>query len=94
MQDSICGQSDNLSSSEDSFCLQLQLQSTQVQTKIPALQHLITNLAYKLKPHHKKTQYLSVKIRTLVQMLTSSPLVCISWFLLNQIVQSFLLAAN
>ena len=47
-----------MSSSKDSFCLQLKVQSTQVETKIPAPQHLITNLAYKLKPKHKKTQYL------------------------------------
>ena len=52
--DSICGQSDE-SSSDDSFCLQVKLKSTQVETKMPAPQHLITNLAYKLKPY-KKTQ--------------------------------------
>ena len=45
MQDSICGQSEDLSSSDDSFCLQLQLQSTQVETNIPAPRNLITNLA-------------------------------------------------
>ena len=64
MQDSICGQSEDLSSSDDSFCLQLQLASTQVETKIPASQHLITNLAYKLKPNHKKTQYLRARLDT------------------------------
>ena len=45
MQDSICGQSEE-SSNEDSFCLQVQLKSTQAESKIPAPQHLITNLAY------------------------------------------------
>ena len=64
MQDSICSQSEDLSSSEDSFCLQVQLQNTQVETKTPAPQHLITNLAYKLKPHHKKTQYLRARLDT------------------------------
>ena len=37
--------------------------STQVETTIPAPQHLITNLAYKLKPH-KKTQYLKTRLDT------------------------------
>ena len=60
MQDSIRIQSEE-SSSNDSFCLQVHLQSTQVEAKIPASQHLITNLPYKLKPH-KKTQYLRARL--------------------------------
>ena len=32
--------------------------------KIPAPQHLITNLVYKLKPNHKKTQYLRARLDT------------------------------
>ena len=63
MQDSICGQSKE-SSSDHSFCLQVQLQSTQVETKFPEPQYLITNLAYKLKSHHKKTQYLRARLDT------------------------------
>ena len=63
-QNSICRQSEDLSSSDDSLCLQLQLQSIQVETKIPAPQHLITNLAYKLKPNHKKIQYLRARLGT------------------------------
>ena len=51
------------SSSEDSFCLLGQLKSIKVETKIPEPQHLITNLAYKLKPH-KKTQYLRARLDT------------------------------
>ena len=62
-QGSICSQLEG-SSSDDSFCLQLQLNPTQVETKISALQHFITNLAYKLKPNHKKTQYLRARIDT------------------------------
>ena len=62
MQDSICGKSED-SSSNDSFCLQMQVKSTQAETKLPAPQHLITNLAFKLKPH-KKTQYLRARIDT------------------------------
>ena len=68
MQDSICGQSEDLSSSNDSFCLQLQLQSIQVETKIPAPQHLITNVAYKLKANYKKTQYLRARLDTCVDV--------------------------
>ena len=36
MQDSICCQSEDLSSSKDSLCLQLKVKSTQVEIKIPA----------------------------------------------------------
>ena len=64
MQDSIYDQSEDLSSSKDSFCLQVQLKFTHIETKIPAPQHLITNLAYKLKPYHKKTQYLRPRLDT------------------------------
>ena len=59
-QDELYGQSEE-SSSNDSFCLQINLKSMQVET--PAPQHLITNLAYKLKPH-KKTQYLRARLET------------------------------
>ena len=62
MQDAICNHLE-LSSSDDSFCLQVHLQSTQVETKIPVPQHLITNLAFKLKPH-TKTQYLRARLDT------------------------------
>ena len=61
-QNFICGQVEE-SSSDDPFYLQVQLQSTQVETKIPAPQHLITYLAYKLKPH-KKTHYLRASLDT------------------------------
>ena len=60
MQNELCRQSDE-SSSDDSFCLQVKFKSTQAET--PAPQHLITNLAYKLK-HHKKTQYLRARLDT------------------------------
>ena len=63
LQDSICDQSEDLLSSEDSFCVQLQLKSTQGETKLPAPQHLITNLANKLH-YHMKTQYLRARIDT------------------------------
>ena len=63
MQDSLCGQSEDNTSSDESFCLQMQVKSTQAETKLPVPKHLITNLAYKLKPH-KKTQYLRERIDT------------------------------
>ena len=55
---SICGHS-NESSSSESFCLQLQVQSNQVECKkIPNPVHLITNIAYRLKLHHNRNMYL------------------------------------
>ena len=64
-QDSLCGQSDtSLSSSDDSFCLQMEVKSTQAETKVPAPHHLVTNVAYKLRPHQKKIKYLRVRIDT------------------------------
>ena len=43
-QGSLCHQSAaHLSSSNDSFCLQMQVKSTQAETKLPSPQHLITN---------------------------------------------------
>ena len=50
-QGPLCDQSDaNLSSRDDSFCLQMQVKSTQAEIKLPAPQHQVTNLAYKLNP--------------------------------------------
>ena len=59
-KDSLCCQYEDYTSSDESFCLQMQVKSTQAETKLPVLQHIITNLAYKLKPH-KKTQYLRAR---------------------------------
>ena len=64
VQGPLCDQLDaSLSSSDDSFCLQMQVKSTQAETKLPAPQHLVTNWAYKLKPH-RKTQYLRARLDT------------------------------
>ena len=52
MKDSLCSQSED-SSSNNSFCLQMQVKSAQAEAKLPAPQHLATNLAYKLKLHQK-----------------------------------------
>ena len=61
MQDSMCGQSEDFSSSDESLCLQMKIKSNQAET--PA-KYLITNLAYKLKPNLKETQYLWTRIDT------------------------------
>ena len=55
----------DLSSSNDSFCLQVRIQHTKADCKkIPTPSHLITNLAYKLRPHHTRNQYLRVRLDT------------------------------
>ena len=47
---------------EDSFCLQVKIKHTQVdKQKIPRPLHLITNLAYRLKPHHTWNLYLRAR---------------------------------
>ena len=47
------------SSSDESFCLQLHVQSNHAEGKqIPNPVHLITNLAYCLKLHHTRSMYL------------------------------------
>ena len=63
-EDSICGKSADLNSSDESFCLQVKIQCTQANTKIPTPHHLITNLASGLKPHHKRNQYLRARLDT------------------------------
>ena len=63
-EDFICSQSGDLTSSDESFCLQVKIQCTQANTKIPTPHHLITNLAYRLKPHHKRNQYLRARLDT------------------------------
>ena len=56
---SICSHSEDCSSSDESFSLQVKLQQSQAECKqIPTPSHLITNLPYKLKPHHTRNQYL------------------------------------
>ena len=63
-QDSLSRQSEGYLSEEDSFCLQLQVQSTQDETSFIASQHLVTNLQYKLTPHKKRTKFLRSRIDT------------------------------
>ena len=63
-EDSICGQSGDLPSRDDSICLQVKIQYTQASSKIPTPNHLITNLANRLKPHHKRNQYSRARLDT------------------------------
>ena len=56
--------SEDYLSEEDSFCLQLQVQSTQTKTNCLAPQCLVTNLEYNLKPHEKRTKFLRARIDT------------------------------
>ena len=60
-EDSLCSQSGDLTSSNESFCLQVKIQCTQASSKIPTPHHLITNLTYRLKLHHKRNQYLRAR---------------------------------
>ena len=61
---SICSHSDELSSDE-SFCLWLQVKHNQVQgKKIPIPVHLVTNIAYRLKLHHNRNMYLWARLDT------------------------------
>ena len=69
MQDeSICGQSEDFTSSDDSFCVHMRIQCIQAESKFPKTCHLITNLAYKLKPHHKQKLVPDSKTIILAQM--------------------------
>ena len=63
-EDSICSQLDYLTSGNESFCLQVQIQHTQANSKVPTPHHLTTNLAYRLKPHRKRNQYLKARLDT------------------------------
>ena len=53
------------SSNNESFCLQVKIQQSQAECKkIPTPSHLITNLAYKLKPHQTRNQNLRARLDT------------------------------
>ena len=47
------------------FCLQVKVKCTQANLqRIPRPTHLITNLAYRLKPHHTRNVYLRARLHT------------------------------
>ena len=53
------------STSEDSFCLQVKMKCKQdKEQKVPRPTHLITNLAYRLKPDHTRNLYLRARLDT------------------------------
>ena len=55
----------DISSSEDSFCLQVRIwKQHNKKQQIPKLTHLITNIAYQLKQHDTRNQYLRARIDT------------------------------
>ena len=57
--------SSDVSSSEDSFCLQVKVNKQNKKTeKLPNTTHLLTNIAYRLKLHHTRNQYLRARIDT------------------------------
>ena len=65
----LCGQSKDYSSSDDSFCLQIQVQCTQASSKkFPTPTHLVTNLAYRLQPHHARNQHFKQRLDTCVDV--------------------------
>ena len=53
------------STSEDSFCLQVKIKCTMdKKQEVPRPMHLITSLAYRLKPHHTRNLYLKARLDT------------------------------
>ena len=62
--DSTCCQPSDLTFSDKSFCLQVNIQCTQANTKFPTPHHLITNLAYRLKLHHRRNLCLRARLDT------------------------------
>ena len=57
--------SDEDSTSEESFCLQLKVKQRQArESKVPKATHLITNLAYRLQPHHHRNMCLRARLDT------------------------------
>ena len=66
---SIYSHPEDLSSSNESFCLQVKIQHTQADCKkIPTPSHLITNIAYRIKPHHTRNQYLRARLDTCAEV--------------------------
>ena len=58
-----------LSHNEESFCLQMKIQRTQVTNpQVPKPIYLMTNLAYHLQLHHKRNQNLHARLHTCVDV--------------------------
>ena len=57
--------SDDDSTTEDSFCLQMKIKCNQTkEQRVPRPTHLITNLAYRLQPHHHRNLYFRARLDT------------------------------
>ena len=64
-ESAICAQSEDDSSSKDSFGLQIKVKCTQTNLqRIPRPTHLITNLAYRLMSHHTRNLHLRARLDT------------------------------
>ena len=60
---------DDDSTSEESFCLQIKIKWKQAkENRVPKATHLITNLPYRLQPHHHRNMYLRAKLDTCADM--------------------------
>ena len=57
--------SDDDSTADDSFSLQMKIKCNQMkEQRVPRPTHLITNLAYRLQPHHHRNLYLRARLDT------------------------------
>ena len=57
--------SDNDGTADDSFCLQVKIKCNQTkEQRVPRPTHLITNLTYRLQPHHCRNLYLRARLDT------------------------------
>ena len=57
--------SDDDSTANDSFCLQVKIKCNHAEEqRVPRPIHLITNLAYRLQPHHHRNLYLRARLDT------------------------------
>ena len=54
----------SFTSSEDSFYLQMKVKNKQAEDNHSEVQHLVTNLEYKLKPHRRRFKFLRARIDT------------------------------
>ena len=56
---------DDDSTSDDSFCLQIKIKQKQAkEQRVPKPTHLITNMAYRLQPHHHRNMHLRARLDT------------------------------
>ena len=77
----ICSHSEDDSSSEDSCCLQVKMKHTTANhQRILRPTHLITNLAFRLKPHHSRNLYLTARLDTHADVNIMPTSVCRSVF--------------